>query len=257
MKKFFTFLFALLLITLFIEDSYSYPGGVAGRTRKTTTLGCGSCHIFGTTVTGSWTTPDTVVAGQTYIFSLLITKTSSGKIGLDIAAKSGVLALAPSSQYIKMSGGEIVQSSGINLTSVTINFNYTAPSAPGVDTLYATVDAGYAGNENSTTEKGLVVKTPSGIVNQNITAETYFLNQNYPNPFNPATKIDFSIPKSGFTSLIVYDLTGKKVADLVNENLNPGVYSFEFDAADLSSGVYIYTLQSGNFSQSKKFILIK
>jgi hypothetical protein len=257
MKKLIIALSVLLFAASFAENSYSYPGGVAGRTKKTTLLGCGSCHIFGTTVTGSWTTPDTVVAGQTYVFSFLVTKTSSGKIGLDIAAKSGVLALAPSSQYIKVLNGDIVQSSGINLTSVTINFNYTAPSAPGVDTLYATVDAGYAGRWNWAPEKGLVVKTPSGIVNKNITAETYFLNQNYPNPFNPATKIDFSIPKSGYTSLVVYDLNGKKVADLVNENLNPGVYSFEFDASDFSSGVYVYTLQSGNFSQSKKFILLK
>lgn len=247
------FLFALL----YIADSYSYPGGVAGRTRKSTLLGCGSCHIFGTTVTGSWSAQDTVLAGQTYTFSLVITKTSSGKLGLDIAAKTGVLSLAPSSQYIKLLSNEIVQSSGINLTTVTINFNYTAPSAPGVDTLYATVDAGYAGRWNWAPDKGLVVKSPSGIINKNLTAESYFLKQNYPNPFNPSTKIDFSIREAGYTSLIVYDLTGKKVAGLVNSRLNAGVYSYEFNAMDLNSGVYVYTLKSGDFTQSKKFILIK
>jgi len=257
MKKIIITSFVFIFILFCFTDTFSYPNGVALRTRKNTLLGCGSCHVFGTTVTGSWNVQDTVVAGQTYTFSLVITKTSSGKLGLDIAAKSGVLALAPSSQYVKLLSGEIVQSSGINLTTVTINFNYTAPSSPGVDTLFATVDAGHAGKWNWAPDKGLVVKSLSGIINKNHTAESFYLNQNYPNPFNPVTKIDFSIKEAGFTSLIVYDLTGKKVADLVNENLYAGLYSYEFNAVNLSSGVYIYTLKSGDFSQSKKFVLIK
>lgn len=257
MKKIIITSLVFLFILILNIDSFSYPNGIAGRTRKSTLLGCGSCHIFGTTVTGSWNVQDTVVAGQTYTFSLVITKTSSGKLGLDIAAKSGVLALAPSSQYVKLLSGEIVQSSGINLTTVTINFNYTAPSSPGVDTLFATVDAGYSGKWNWAPDKGLIVTSFSGIINKNLNAESYSLSQNYPNPFNPSTRIDFSIKKSGFTSLTIYDLTGKKVADLINENMNAGAYSFDFNAIGLSSGVYIYTLKSGDFNQSKKFILIK
>jgi hypothetical protein len=85
----------------------------------------------------------------------------------------------------------------------------------------------------------------------------FILNQNYPNPFNPSTKINFSIPKSGFVTLKVYDLTGKEVSSLVNENLNIGTYGVDFSAAQLTSGIYFYTLKTENFSETKKMMLIK
>ncbi len=85
----------------------------------------------------------------------------------------------------------------------------------------------------------------------------YSLEQNYPNPFNPITKISFVIPKSGLTSLTVYNLVGEIVATLVNGELYAGSHEFLFDASKLSSGVYFYKLESGSFSQTKKMILIK
>jgi len=86
---------------------------------------------------------------------------------------------------------------------------------------------------------------------------SYRLFQNYPNPFNPGTTIQYQIPASGFVSLKVYDIMGQEVAELVNERESPGIYSVNFDASSLSSGLYIYTLSSGNYSVSKKMILIK
>ncbi len=83
------------------------------------------------------------------------------------------------------------------------------------------------------------------------------LNQNYPNPFNPSTKISFSIPTSEFVTLKVYDVLGREVATLVNENLNAGSYSYNFDASNLTSGVYLYKLQAGKYSETKKMILSK
>ncbi|MFA7420833.1 MAG: T9SS type A sorting domain-containing protein [Melioribacteraceae bacterium] len=83
------------------------------------------------------------------------------------------------------------------------------------------------------------------------------LNQNFPNPFNPATKISFSLPKEGFTKLVVYDLLGKEVSILVKDKLNAGAHSINFDAKNLPSGVYLYALTSGNYSSTKKMILIK
>ena len=85
----------------------------------------------------------------------------------------------------------------------------------------------------------------------------YFLSQNYPNPFNPLTTINYSIPKTGFVILKVYDLLGREIKTLVNEEKIPGNYKIEFDAANLSSGIYFYRLQAGSFTQTKKLILLK
>ena len=84
-----------------------------------------------------------------------------------------------------------------------------------------------------------------------------YLNQNYPNPFNPTTTISFSIPSSAFTSLKVYDILGNEVATLVNEEKQAGNYELQFDASNLSSGIYLYKLQVCSFVETKKMILIK
>lgn len=85
----------------------------------------------------------------------------------------------------------------------------------------------------------------------------YSLEQNYPNPFNPATTIEYSVPKEGFVSLVVYNIAGEKVATVVGEQQSAGTYKIQFDAAQLSSGVYFYRLESGSFVATKKFMLLK
>jgi hypothetical protein len=85
----------------------------------------------------------------------------------------------------------------------------------------------------------------------------YALYQNYPNPFNPATKIRYSIPKSSFVQLKVYDLLGNEIKSLVKEQQSAGYHEVEFNAGNLSSGIYFYRLQTDNFSVSKKLILMK
>ncbi|MCX8056048.1 MAG: CIA30 family protein, partial [Ignavibacteria bacterium] len=92
---------------------------------------------------------------------------------------------------------------------------------------------------------------------ENEIPKEYKLTQNYPNPFNPATMIEFSIVKPEFVSLKVYNILGQEVATLVNEVKNPGTYSVRFDASNLSSGVYIYRLQTDSYSATKKMILQK
>ena len=98
---------------------------------------------------------------------------------------------------------------------------------------------------------------PVGIVNQNEIPQSFSLSQNYPNPFNPSTKIKYSIPKEGFVSLTIYDITGKSVMNLVNQDQKSGVYEAEFNAVNLSSGVYFYTLSSADFIETKKMILVR
>jgi len=98
----------------------------------------------------------------------------------------------------------------------------------------------------------------SGIVNLNVTIPgKYYLSQNYPNPFNPETRIDFTLPEKQFVSLKVYNTLGELVKTLVNEQREPGNYSEVFNAANLPSGVYIYRLETENFSENKKLTLLK
>jgi hypothetical protein len=88
-------------------------------------------------------------------------------------------------------------------------------------------------------------------------AKTYKLNQNYPNPFNPSTKISFSLPTDGNVVLKVYNVLGKEVATLVNGFQKAGGKEVSFNASNLPSGMYIYTIKSGNFTSSKKMMLLK
>jgi carboxypeptidase T len=99
--------------------------------------------------------------------------------------------------------------------------------------------------------------TPTGIVNNNEIPAQYSLSQNYPNPFNPNTVINYQIKNQENVSIKIYDMLGKVVMTLVNENQSAGNYSVSFDGSRLSSGLYYYKLQSGEFSDTKKMLLVK
>jgi len=85
----------------------------------------------------------------------------------------------------------------------------------------------------------------------------FVFSQNYPNPFNPITNIEFSIPKTEFVSLKIYNLLGQEVATLVSDKLITGNYKYEWDAGLLASGVYMYKIEAGSFTQTRKLILMK
>ena len=85
----------------------------------------------------------------------------------------------------------------------------------------------------------------------------YELFQNYPNPFNPSTTIKFAIPKRSLVNIKVYDITGKEIATLLNDNKEAGTYSINFNASKLSSGVYFYKITSESFVQIRKMLLLK
>jgi subtilisin-like proprotein convertase family protein len=93
-------------------------------------------------------------------------------------------------------------------------------------------------------------------INSNV-PEGYKLFQNYPNPFNPSTKIKFGIVKNNFVILKVYDLLGREIQTLVNENLKPGVYEATFNGEGLPSGIYFYILSAGDFSDVKRMVFVK
>ena len=87
--------------------------------------------------------------------------------------------------------------------------------------------------------------------------EKFYLAQNFPNPFNPSTKIKFDIPKSAGVKLIVYDITGREVASLVDERLEAGSYQYTFNAVSLPSGTYFYTIDVDGVKETKKMVLLK
>ena len=97
----------------------------------------------------------------------------------------------------------------------------------------------------------------AGISDNIIRTLTFNLEQNYPNPFNPITKIKYSIPNSSFVTLKVFDILGRELETLINEEKTAGIYEIDFDASQLSSGVYFYQIKAGEFIQTKKMILIK
>ncbi|MCE1163809.1 MAG: aryl-sulfate sulfotransferase [Bacteroidetes bacterium] len=92
---------------------------------------------------------------------------------------------------------------------------------------------------------------------QNGTPVSFALNQNYPNPFNPVTSISFSLPEAAFVNLSVYDITGKKVSEVLNKRLMAGQHSEVWNGAGFSSGVYFYVLTTDKFRSAKKMILVK
>ena len=138
----------------------------------------------------------------------------------------------------------IPDTSGLNLPAFDIT---GAPRiTDGNDDGVAVIDIGAYEYDNTTDVKW-----------NNKVISSFKLLQNYPNPFNPSTKINFSLPQTSFVSLKVYDVLGKEVVTLVFEEKTTGNYKVDFDGSNLSSGIYFYRMQAGNYSDTKKFILMK
>ena len=127
-----------------------------------------------------------------------------------------------------------------------------------VGTSYVQLQAGTFHNpDNRITHDFTATTDPSVNVNEEIIPAKYSLSQNYPNPFNPSTKINFSVKEAGLVTLRVYNILGVEISTLINEYRPAGVYSIPFNAAKLSSGVYIYHLTVNGFTQTRKMILEK
>ena len=269
--KLFKVLLALALVSFVI---YGFSFGITGLTLKTTGSGC-YCHgSFSANVTVSISGPDTVTAGETAVYTVTITGGPLVRGGTDIAVGRGTIDTLTLSGLIKLSGELTHRTpkmpSGGN---VSFQFLYTAPQTAGRDTFYAVgnsvnFDNSSAGDQwNHAANKIIFVRNPVGIIN-NSSAVKFELHQNYPNPFNPVTKIKFDIasvgtvhlpvPQAGRTvRLTVYDILGKEIAELVNDELNPGTYEVNWDASNYPSGVYYYKLTAGDFTDTKKMVLIK
>lgn len=140
----------------------------------------------------------------------------------------------------------------------------TFASKSGVDTNYFYMFGGFKNpNVVSTVQKYTFATPPPPPIGINIVSgnipQAYKLYQNYPNPFNPSTKIKFSVPtsKNQTVKLTVYDIIGREISVLVNEELKAGTYEVQFNAANLSSGIYFYVMRAGNNSITNSMVLVK
>jgi photosystem II stability/assembly factor-like uncharacterized protein len=137
-----------------------------------------------------------------------------------------------------------------------------APDSVSVyDVTFLSSNAGWAVGGFGRFRTGVILKYNTAIIGLNGSSSLlpcrFILYQNYPNPFNPTTNIKFDIPKTGLVKIYVYDVLGSIVATLVNEDLTAGSYKVDFNASNLSSGIYFYTINAGNFTETKKMMLIK
>jgi photosystem II stability/assembly factor-like uncharacterized protein len=209
----------------FINNTTGFVGGDNGAIIKTTNAG------------DNWFALDTIISDLNPLNIMFVNE------------NTGYLSAHYNQVYKTTDGGYNWSQQVIN-SSNSIEYVY-----------FINPNTGYAGGGN-----GAIYKTTTGgtVFVNNISTEVpsaYSLGQNYPNPFNPVTKIKFDIPRwrgeGGWTSLKIYDITGREIQTLVNEKLQPGSYEVSFDSSALSSGVYFYKMTAGDYSKARRMIILK
>ena len=258
-------LLIIVFISIIIYANINHSDGMIGTTLRDGGLGC-ACH--GTTPTDSvfvWIEgPDSVFVGDSVQYRILMTGGPAVAGGFDLASYFGMLDSVDNLTHIIQ--GELTHTSPNPFTNDTVSwyFLYTAPDSTVTDTLYS---VGNSVNENGAPTLDQwnfgenfiihVLDIPVNVEKGYQPPDGFILNQNYPNPFNPTTKLSFVICHQSFVELKVYDVLGNEVATLVNEEKPAGEYEVEFNAAGLASGIYLYKLETLNFTLTRKMLLLK
>lgn len=197
-------------------------------------------------------------SGLPEVLSFEIPKTMTGYGNLLFVYYAGFLT-SQGSVYSSGDGGSSwtkLTSSGLPGT-VSPGASISAITATSTELfLYNQTQSGSTVDESKTGLYKIGI-SPTSIKNLDNIPAQFSLSQNYPNPFNPSTKIQFAIPASQRVSLKVFDITGREVTNLIDEFLSAGNYSYDFDGAKLTSGIYFYRLISGNFGEIRKMVLIR
>jgi len=200
-----------------------------------------------------------VDASTGYLIDECIFKTTDGGYNWFYVDSASTLG-ARGHFYINKDTGWMVRSNPIKRTDnggLNWSSQYT-PISAGLNSIYFINEfTGWAVGWNGTIFKTITGGITSFKQISTLIPDKNTLFQNYPNPFNPASKIKMEISKSSAVSLIVYDALGKELTTLVDEQLNPGSYEVEFDGSNYPSGVYFYQLNSGDFLETRKMVLIK
>jgi uncharacterized repeat protein (TIGR01451 family) len=250
-----------IIISFFL---FARENGKTGKTQLSASPGR-TCHGASTaSVSVVIDGPSTLNIGEKATYTITVSNGPLAAAGTNVAVSSGNLDIIDGT--MRKENGELTHTSPKSPANnkVVFEFEYTAPSTEG--------DITMAANGNSVNLSG----TSSGdqwnfadnkiITVQNTTAITdtrpatpngFELKQNFPNPFNPVTKINYSLDKSGNVQLSVYDALGKTIATLVDGFQTTGSYAVDFNGAALESGVYVYRLNLGNKTISKRMMLIK
>ncbi len=160
------------------------------------------------------------------------------------------------------SGALLIPTASPNFKQFGVNLTYLTSATPDSAVISFTVIHGVGSDfptpgtyfvlDDISFGSGTAVNNPAPA-----TASTFALLQNYPNPFNPSTEISYQVPVTSPVRLAVYDLLGRELAVLVNETKAPGSYNARFDASSLASGVYMYRLEAGTFTYTRRMALVK
>jgi photosystem II stability/assembly factor-like uncharacterized protein len=261
------------VLSLLKTDTYLYAGTGASQVYRSTDYGSSwlpaESGLLQTTYNALAVTPNgsggtNLFAGSYWDSSGVFLSTDNGvnwnQFNEGLTNKQ-VYALAASGS--NLFAGTLGFEGGVfHLTNIASNWvavNEGFSHGPFVVSLYISGNYLFAGTLSGVWRRPLSEMVTSIEGTPEIFPAQFILEQNYPNPFNPSTTIRFSIPVGthGHTSLRVYDLLGREVATLVNEVKQPGSYEVTWDASGFASGVYLYRLQSGNFVQTRRLLLLR
>jgi hypothetical protein len=214
--------------------------------------------------------PESLFVGQTGMYKMFMAGGPAEAGGYNVAGRFGEMVLVDTfSHQHPMAMNELTQAFSLPFPTIqdTIywEFGYKAlETSPEWDTIYSCgLSLVWDSIPDPFDRWNFGPKFPVKILSVtnseeiNLQPEEFVLNQNYPNPFNPTTRIGYRISDIGFVILKIYDTLGNEVAELVNEEKSPGEYEVRFDASNLTSGIYFYTLKSNGSSITKKMLLLK
>jgi len=259
-------LLGFIFLSFIIFANSSYFHGIVGMTLRDGGIGC-ICHnsSIDDSVNVWIEGPDSLQKNTNAHFKLFMTGGPAVQGGFNVASYTGQLSAVDT--LVKLISGELTHSLPNPFENDTViwSFNYTAPDSILTDTLYSVGnsvngDGNPTGPDKWNFGKNFIihiVDSPVNVEEHNTKPEQYFLYQNYPNPFNPSTTISYTIPNSSFVTLKVYDVLGNEAAVLVNQQQSAGKYNVTFNAANLSSGIYLYCIEAGSLIYTRKMILLR
>jgi len=250
----------------FVNENTGYVGG-ANIILKTTDAGATWVNKIGSFISPFETAQSVYFSDANTGFyctntsNCRVVKTTNGGDTWELIHSNEGIGAGWDMSFVNAMTGYICTGTGKVLKTTDAGNSWGIQNTPLTENLYAihfpSAMTGYisswSGKILKTTNGGLTFITK----NENETPQNFSLSQNYPNPFNSSTKIKFSLPNSGFTSLKIYDVTGKVVSELINSELEKGSYEITCNLSELTSGIYFYVLESSTYKESRKMILIK
>jgi hypothetical protein len=214
--------------------------------------------------------PESLYVGQTGIYKMFMAGGPAEAGGYNVAGRSGEMVLVDSFSFQHpLSMNELTQAFShpypTPQDTIYWEFGYKVlDSSILSDTIYSCglslvwdTIPDFHDRWNFGPKFPITILSATNVNTNSSLPQEFVLYQNYPNPFNPSTNIGYRISDFGFVSIKIYDALGKEVSTLVNADKSPGEYIVKFDASELPSGLYFYRLTQGNFSETKKMLLLK